>query len=360
WRDVDRLRAGDPREVAGFEVVGRLGAGGMGVVYLAEHPQLGTAALKLVREGATADASFRERFRREVAVAERVRSPRVARVLGADADAERPWLATAFIDGPTLQEAVAAEGPMSGDRLVALAVALADALAAIHRAKVVHRDLKPSNILLTAETPVVIDFGIASMREAPALTRTGMAIGTPGWMAPEQVRGRRCGPRADVFTWGLVVAYAASGKPPFGRGSADAVFYRIVHEAPTLPALPAPLDSLVREALTKDPRRRPAVARLLATLTAATAEATAVGATTVGPTLADRTAVVPTIVALGWGVDALPARPGGVPRSVDAGAGGARAAAMPPAATPSATAPSARSEERRVGKACRARRSSSD
>ena len=128
--------------------------------------------------------------------------------MAADPDAETPWLATGFVDGPTLKEAVEDGGPMEGDRLVALAVALADALAAIHRAKVVHRDLKPANILLTAETPVVIDFGIASMREAPALTRTGMAVGTPGWRAPEQVRGRRCGPRADVFTWALVVAYA--------------------------------------------------------------------------------------------------------------------------------------------------------
>ncbi len=327
---MGRLRAGDPREVAGFEVAGRLGAGGMGVVYLAEHPLLGTAALKLVREGAVADASFRDRFRREVAVAERVRSPRVARVLAADADAEPPWLATAYIDGPTLQEAVAADGPMSGDRLVALAVALADALAAIHRAEVVHRDLKPSNILLTAETPVVIDFGIASLREAPALTRTGMALGTPGWMAPEQVRGRRTGPRADVFTWGLVVAFAASGTLPFGRGSADAVFYRIVHEAPTLPDLPAPLDRLVREALTKDPRQRPGVARLLADLTEAT-QLTVAGPTTVGATVADRTAVVPTIVALGWGIDALPARPGGVPRSVDPGPAAAAPAASPAA-----------------------------
>ena len=337
WRDVGRLRADDPREVAGFEVVGRLGAGGMGVVYLAVHPQMGTAALKLVREGATADESFRERFRREVAVARRVRSPRVARVLGADADAEPPWLATAFIDGPTLQEAVAADGPMSGDRLVALAVALADALAAIHRAKVVHRDLKPSNILLTADTPVVIDFGIASLREAPALTRTGIAVGTPGWMAPEQVRARRTGPRADVFTWGLVVAFAASGKLPFGRGAADAVFYRIVHEAPKLPDLPPPLDRLVREALTKDPRQRPGVAQVLAGLTEPSALAAAPsGTTVVGATLADRTAVVPTIVALGWGVDALPARPGGVPRSVDVGP----AAASPgPVAAPGDSTP---------------------
>jgi predicted Ser/Thr protein kinase len=334
WRDVGRLRAEDPREVAGFEVVGRLGTGGMGVVYLATHAGHGTVALKFLRDAAAVDASFRDRFRREVEAARRVSSPRVAPVVAADPDAETPWLATAFVDGPTLQEAVADGGPMAGDRLVALAVALADALAAIHRAKVVHRDLKPANILLTAETPVVIDFGIASMREAPALTRTGMAVGTPGWMAPEQVRGRRCGPRADVFTWALVVAYAASGKPPFGRGSADAVFYRIVHEAPTLPALPPPLDDLVREALTKDPRRRPGVAHLLATLTAATAEVTAVGTTAIGATLADRTAVVPTIVALGWGVDALPARPGGRPRSVDLGPPEAPPPAPPPPPPP--------------------------
>ncbi len=335
---MGRLRAEDPREVAGFEVVGRLGTGGMGVVYLATHPGHGTVALKFLRDAA-ADASLRDRFRREVEAARRVSSPRVAPVVAADPDAGTPWLATAFVDGPTLQEAVAEGGPMAGDRLVALAVALADALAAIHRAKVVHRDLKPANILLTAETPVVIDFGIASMREAPALTRTGMAIGTPGWMAPEQVRGRRCGPRADVFTWALVVAYAASGTPPFGRGSADAVFYRIVHEAPTLPALPPPLDSLVREALTKDPRRRPGVAHLLATLTAATAEVTAVGTTAIGPTLADRTAVVPTIVALGWGVDALPARPGGRPRSVDLGPPDVASPPPPPPPPPAVVGP---------------------
>src|SRR5690606_14671777 len=209
WRTVDPLRPGDPREVAGFHVVGRLGAGGMGVVYLADHPEHGPAALKFVRAGgpAVADPAFRARFGREVEAARRVRSPRVARVLAADPDATGPWLATAFVDGPTLQEAVEAEGPMSGDRLVALAVALADALAAVHEAGVVHRDLKPRNILLTPETPVLIDFGIASVREAPQLTRAGAALGTPGWMAPEQARGQRCGPATDVFAWGAVLAF---------------------------------------------------------------------------------------------------------------------------------------------------------
>jgi predicted Ser/Thr protein kinase len=337
WRAVGRLRPEDPRHIAGFEVVGRLGAGGMGVVYLAEHPQLGSAALKFVRDGSAAEASFRARFRREVEAAERVASPRVASVLAADPDADTPWLATAFVDGPTLREAIDDVGSMRGDRLVALAVALADALAAIHRAGIVHRDLKPANILLTPETPVVIDFGIAAVREAPALTRTGMALGTPGWMAPEQVQGRRSGPATDVFAWGLVVAYAASGRPLFGTGRADALLYRVVHESPDLPTLPPPLDSLVSAALAKEPDARPDLAQVLAALTSSALEAR----TAIGPTLADRTAVVPTIVALGWGVDVLPARPGGRPRSVpdESPADGPAAGEPPAAAGPVAGAP---------------------
>jgi predicted Ser/Thr protein kinase len=300
-------------------VAGRLGEGGMGVVYLAEHPQFGTAAVKFVRAGA-GDQSFRQRFRREVEAARRVDSPRVARVLAADPDAEVPWLATAFVDGPTLAEAIEEQGPMADERLVALAVALADALAAIHEVGVVHRDLKPSNILLTSETPVVIDFGIAALHEAPTLTRTGMTLGTPGWMAPEQVRGQPCGPAADVFSWSLVVAYAAAGRPLFGRGPADALFYRVVHETPELPPLPPPLDTLVPGALAKQPHLRPDVDRLLASLTGETLDVTAAGDTALGATVADRTAIVPTIVARGWGVDALPAGAGAA-----AGAAGAAA-----------------------------------
>ncbi len=289
----------------------------MGIVYLAEHPELGPAALKFVRPdgaGHADEAAFRARFRREIEAAERVRSPRVARVLAADADAALPWLATAFVDGPTLHEAVTDAAPMSGERLISLAVALADALAAVHEADVVHRDLKPSNILLTPETPVVIDFGIATLREAPALTRTGMALGTPGWMAPEQVQGRPCGPAADVFSWALVVGFAASGHSPFGKGPADALFYRVVHEDPDLPAMPDPLAMLVRAALAKDPDQRPEVGTVLARLTGQPVEPTAIG-----PTLADRTAVVPTVVALGWDVEALPSRPDGRARALPEG-----------------------------------------
>lgn len=321
WRTVDPLRPGDPREVAGFQVVGRLGAGGMGVVYLADHPEHGLAALKFVRAGgpAAADPAFRARFGREIEAARRVRSPRVAPVLAADPDATVPWLATAFVDGPTLQEAVEAEGPMSGERLVALAVALADALAAVHEAGVVHRDLKPRNILLTPETPVLIDFGIAAVREAPQLTRVGSALGTPGWMAPEQARGQTCGPAADVFGWGAVVAFAAGGRAPFGEGSAEALLYRIVHEPPAVPPLPPALDGLVQGALEKDPARRPTVGQILAALTGSPLAETQPGDTALGPTVTDRTAVVPTVVALGWDVDALPTRPDGRPRDVPAG-----------------------------------------
>lgn len=294
----------------------------MGVVFLARHPDHGLAALKFVRAGGPAaadDPSFRARFGREIEAARRVRSPRAARVLAADPDATVPWLATAFVDGPTLQEAVTADGPMSGDRLVSLAVALADALASVHEAGVVHRDLKPRNILLTADTPVVIDFGIASVREAPQLTRTGVAIGTPGWMAPEQVQGRPCGPATDVFGWGAVVTFAAGGTAPFGEGSADALLYRIVHEPPSVPPLPPALDGLVQAALEKDPDRRPSVGQILAALTGSPIDETQAGATALGPTLADRTAVVPTIVALGWDVEALPTRPDGRLRDAPTG-----------------------------------------
>jgi predicted Ser/Thr protein kinase len=344
WRAVGRLLDGDPRHIAGFEVVGRLGQGGMGVVYLAEHPEMGPAALKFVHPASVDDATFRERFRREVEAANRVRSPRVAPVLAADPDAETPWLATAFVDGPTLADAIEDRGPMEGERLVALAVALADALGAIHRGGVVHRDLKPGNILLTPDTPVVIDFGIAALREAPALTRTGSVVGTPGWMAPEQIQGRRIDPRADIFCWGLVVAYAACGKTAFGKGPADALFYRIVHEAPRLPPLPDPLDRLVASALGKDPRVRPDAAELVEALTAGPPPVPT-GTTLAGPTLADRTEVVPTIVGRGWGVDALPARPNGrtpgaspeAAAAAGAGAAAAAAAASGPAAPGLAT-----------------------
>ena len=161
---------------------------------------------------------------------------------------------------------------------------------------------------------MVIDFGIATLREAPALTRTGMAPGTPGWMAPEQVQGRPCGPAADVFSWALVVGFAASGRSPFGTGPADALFYRVVHERPDLPDLPEPLAMLVHSALAKDPAHRPPVDTLLARLTGRPVEPTALGAT-----LADRTAIVPTVVALGWDVAALPSRPDGRPRAVPEG-----------------------------------------
>jgi hypothetical protein len=301
WRTVQAPVAGDPRQVAGFRIQGRLGEGGMGVVFLADHPQHGTAAVKLISAARVSDETFRARFRREIEAASRVAGPRVARVLDADPDAPVPWLATTFVDGPTLAEAVPRTGPMAGERLVALAVALADALTAIHAAGVVHRDLKPSNILLTAETPVVIDFGVAAAREAPSLTQTGMSVGTPGWMAPEQVVGQRVDRPADVFAWGLVLAFAASGRPPYGEGAPHVLCYRIVHERPAVPGLPAPLDGLVAGALDRDPGRRPVVPILVQAIAG---EATVPA----GPPATE--VIVPTLVARGWGPEALSTPPG--------------------------------------------------
>jgi polyisoprenoid-binding protein YceI len=235
----------------------------MGVVYLARHPATGLAALKFVHPEAATDPTFRARFRREVDAAGRVTGPRVARILDAGPDDDIPWLATTFVDGPTLRESANAGNVMAGERLVAFATGLVDALGTIHAAGIVHRDLKPSNILLTPEGPVVIDFGIAAVHESLTLTATGMQLGSPGWMAPEQVQAKRVTAAADVFTWALLVAFAASGDSPFGEGAnAAALYYRIVHEDPQIPGLPAPLDDLVPAAVAKDPLRRPMVSDL--------------------------------------------------------------------------------------------------
>jgi serine/threonine protein kinase len=187
-------------------------------------------------------------------------------VLAADTEADTPWCASQYVDGPTLGQAVTTGGSLGGDRLTALAVALADALGTVHRAGVVHRDLKPSNILLTPATPVVIDFGIASALDGTSLTGTGVVLGSAGWMAPEQVTGGATGPWSDVFAWGAVVAFAATGVPPFGEGHPNAVTYRVVHDAPNLGPIGAPLAELVSTALAKEPMARPTTDDVIRTL----------------------------------------------------------------------------------------------
>lgn len=260
------LRSGDPSRIGRYRLVGRLGAGGMGVVYLGEARDGARVAVKVMRAELADDDAFRVRFRREVASLSRVQGVCTVRVVEADTESPQPFLVTEYADGPSLAEHVSAAGPMQPGMLYGLATGLADALAAIHAVGVVHRDLKPSNVLLSASGPKVIDFGIAQALDATAVTRTGMAVGSAGFMAPEQIAGN-AGQPADVFAWGLVVGYAASGLQPFGTGPTDAILYRIMHHSPELGAVPEELRPLVEAALDKDPERRPSARDLTATLT---------------------------------------------------------------------------------------------
>jgi serine/threonine protein kinase len=261
------LRDADPYRIGRYRLIARLGAGGMGVVYLGDAGNDGQVAIKVLRPELSDDADFRARFRREVAALGRVSGICAVRVIEADVDAAQPYLVTEYAAGPTLAEWAAEEGPFGPEMLASLAAGLAEALVAIHAAGIVHRDLKPGNVLLTADGPKVIDFGIAQTLDATSVTRTGMSVGSPGFMAPEQVRGKS-GPAADIFAWGLTVAYAASGHPPFGTGPADVIFYRILHDDPDIEAVPESLKPLVSAALAKRPQDRPTARDLLSALAA--------------------------------------------------------------------------------------------
>ncbi|GLX23569.1 serine/threonine protein kinase [Streptomyces lavendulae] len=260
------LRAGDPQRIGELALVGRLGAGGMGVVYLAQGPDGRLVALKRLREELASDDGFRARFRREAATLLRVQGTCTARVLAVEAEASTPYVVMEYVQGPTLSEYVGEHGPLRGDMARSFAVGLAEALVAIHGAGVVHRDLKPANVLMSEQGPKVIDFGIAQAADGTALTRTGVAVGTVGYMAPEQIRGQ-AGPAADVFAWALTVAYATTGRPPFGTGPADAVLYRVLNEKPDLDGVPPRLGALLTSALARSPEQRPAPGELLAELT---------------------------------------------------------------------------------------------
>ena len=250
----------------------------MGDVYLATDRQGRMAALKVVRSDLARDPAFRARFAREVAVCRRITGPGVAGFLGADVNGPEPWLATEYVRGPTLADHVAAVGPMRGAPLVALAGALAESLARIHAAGITHRDLKPGNVILTADRPVVIDFGIAAACDVATVTSAGMIVGSPGWLAPEQVLGSPVGTAADVFAWGGVVAFAATGRPPFGEGPPDVLLYRVVHADADLVGLDDPIvRPPVVAALAKDPSRRPTVDRLRAAVASRAAHQTTAG-----------------------------------------------------------------------------------
>ncbi|MFC1415186.1 serine/threonine protein kinase [Streptacidiphilus cavernicola] len=260
---MQALESGDPQQVGGYRLLARLGAGGMGRVYLARSRGGRRVALKVIRAELADDPDFRARFAREVASARAVGGAFTVAVLDADAQAETPWLATEYVAGPALSQAVREHGPLPVESVRALAAGLAEALVAIHRAGVVHRDLKPSNVLLAADGPRVIDFGISRAVEATELTRTGVIVGSPGFMSPEQIEGSPVTPATDVFSLGAVLAYAASGAGPFGEGATPSLLYRVVHSEPRLEAVPEELRGLVGACLAKDPSARPGPGALL-------------------------------------------------------------------------------------------------
>ncbi|WP_240111182.1 serine/threonine-protein kinase, partial [Streptomyces sp. MUM 203J] len=261
------LEAGDPRQVGRYRIVARLGAGGMGQVFLGRSPGGRNVAVKVVRSELAQDPGFRRRFAREVATARRVTGFFTAGVVDADPEGSPAWLATEYVPGLPLGDAVEVHGPWPERGVLALAAGLAEALEAIHTAGVVHRDLKPSNVLLAQDGPRVIDFGISVAAEASVLTQTGMVIGTPGFMSPEQLTGgRNIGPATDVFALGAVLVYTATGSGPFGTGSFQALNYRIVHEQPDLGALPPVLRDVVSRCLAKEPEARPSVTALVTEL----------------------------------------------------------------------------------------------
>ena len=260
------LRTDDPARIGDYAVLGRLGHGAMGTVYLARSPGGRPVAVKVARPDLAADPAFRYRFRQEVATARAVGGFWTAAVVDADPDAEQPWLATEYVPGPNLHEAVTAHGPLPEPALCRLVAGLAEALNAIHGAGLVHRDLKPSNVLLAADGPRVIDFGIAKAVQSAGLTATGMVVGTPGYLSPEQIRGDEVGPPSDVFALGAVLVYAATGRGAFGDGDAAALLYRAVHTPPNLDGVPDNLRALAARCLDPDPALRPTPAQLLAEL----------------------------------------------------------------------------------------------
>ncbi|MFI9114764.1 serine/threonine-protein kinase [Streptomyces venezuelae] len=257
-----RLRREDPRIVGSFRLHRRLGAGGMGVVYLGSDRRGQRVALKVIRPDLAEDQEFRSRFAREVSAARRIRGGCTARLVAADLEAERPWFATQYVPGPSLHDRVAEEGGLRAADVASIGAALSEGLVAVHEAGVVHRDLKPSNILLSPKGPRIIDFGIAWATGASTLTHVGTAVGSPGFLAPEQVRGAAVTPATDVFSLGATLAYAAMSDSPFGHGSSEVMLYRVVHEEPQLHGVPDALAPLIRACLAKDPEDRPSTLQL--------------------------------------------------------------------------------------------------
>jgi serine/threonine protein kinase len=263
---VEELGPDDPRHIGSYRLLGRLGSGGMGHVFLGQSPGGRLVAVKVIRRDLAGVPDFRRRFAREVAAARRVSGIFTAPVVDADPEAPQPWLVTSYVEGPSLADHVARNGAMPESEVIRLGCALAEGLAAIHAAGIVHRDLKPSNVLLASDGPRIIDFGISRAAEAQSLTQSGVVVGSPGFMSPEQAAGHEVGAASDVFSLGAVLAFAATGTDPFGSGLPSALLYRVVHAEPALTGISDELRNVVGACLRKIPAERPTPAGLLAKL----------------------------------------------------------------------------------------------
>jgi outer membrane protein assembly factor BamB len=333
---VEPLAAGDPRNVGGYRLQARLGAGGMGRVFLGFSAAGRPVAVKVVHAELAADPAFRARFGREVASARAVSGAFTAPVVAAGPGDDPPWLATVFVAGPSLAEAVSVAGPLPEGAAWRLAAGLAEALAEIHGRGLVHRDLKPANVLLALDGPRVIDFGISRALEATVMTATGLVVGTPAFMSPEQAADGQVGPASDVFSLASLLVFAVTGTGPFGHGPAPSLLYRVVHAEPALDRVPAGLRELTAACLAKDPAARPALAQVMDAITAGAPPLAASLASFWPGTLADL------IRAHQARLDAQLARPAAPAPAVAALASAAAAAsapAPPPAPAPAAPTP---------------------
>ncbi|XVQ84558.1 serine/threonine-protein kinase [Microbispora siamensis] len=253
---------GTPEQLGPYRLVSSLGSGGFGEVHLALDPDGRTVAVKVLHPHVASDGFAITRLAREVETMRRVRGAHVAEVLDVSLSGERPYIVTRYVQGRPLSTVVAKDGPVAGADLLRLALGLAEALESVHAAGVVHRDLKPANVIVSEREPYVIDFGIACALESASVTASGAVVGTPGYLAPEVLEGREAGPEADVFAWGATLAFASSGRQPYGTGPAAAIAYRVVHREPDLSGVPSWLVPTVERCLNADPADRPATAEL--------------------------------------------------------------------------------------------------